>query len=261
MSMTRNRSSNPGSNRDSNRGPGRTPRMTTATESAAGLTGDPLVQQAPVAQASVLGTWAANSPDLQVEQGPWEPVAPHRPGLQDADPDGTGEELAEMDPDLAFGQEIPRRADPLPPGSRVHDGAGSDFEEPTRRGGSTASSRDGERAPNPLAARGRAAAFAKIAAAGFAALSGVLNDRLAVDEQDETWLADDEDLDAVGNPAGRLISRKLPIPEGTDTSDLADAIEIAIAAAGYVAKNTREWVRGLRERRRAHEGVAVYQEN
>jgi len=251
MARERNRSSNPGSNRDGNRGPGRAPRSTSGIESGE----VPTEPAAPVAQASVLGAWAANSPDQPVVQGPWEPI---RPDLQDEDPDEELEQGPELDPDLAFGEPAQPRADPLPAGARVSDGA-SDSEGRTKGAGSTGSSLDGGKPPNPLQARGRAAVFTKLAAAGFAALSAILNDRLAVDEQDETWLADDDDLDAVGKPAGRLIARKLPLPEGTDTNDLADAIEIAIGVAGYVAANTREWVKSVRLRRRAAAGAAVYE--
>lgn len=254
MSMTRNRSSNPGSNRDGNRGPGRAGRPIPDTRSGEVLTvADPQSPQA-LAQASVLGTWAANSPG-QVERAPWEPI---RQGPLDEDPDE--EEGPQLDPDLAFGAPQEPRADPLPAGARV-SGDGSVSAGRTRAAGSTESFLgDGGKAPNPLQARGRAAAFAKLAAAGVAAVSAVLNNRLAVDDEDETWLADREDMDAIGKPAGRLISRKLPLPEGTDTNDLADAIEIAIGAAGYLAKNTQEWVRSLRERRRARGGAAVYEE-
>lgn len=246
----------PGGNQNSNRGPGRAARSTSAT----GFDEAPTEQGPALAQASVLGVWGANSPG-QVQQGPWE--MPARPGPLDEDRDE--EQLQEepgpqLDPDLAFGQPQAPRVDPLPQGATVSDAGASGSAGRTSRGASTASFPAGAKAPNPLAARGRAAAFAKLAAAGIAALSAVLNDRLAVDEEDETWLADEEDMDAIGQPAGRLIARKLPLPEGTDTSDLADAIEIAIGAAGYVAKNTREWIRGLREKRRGRAGVAVYEE-
>jgi len=242
-------------NRSSNSGPGRASRSTSGIESGE----VPTEPGAAVAQASVLGAWAANSPQVPVAQGPWEPIPQ---GRLDEDLDEAELEAGEgpaLDPDLAFGEPAEPRADPLPAGARV-SGDGSDSAGRTKGAGSTGSFLDGGgKAPNPLAARGRAAAFAQLAAAGVAALSSLLNNRLALDDEDETWLADDEDMDAIGKPAGRLISRKLPLPEGTDTNDLADAIEIAIGAAGYVAKNTREWVKSLRERRRARNGAAVYE--
>lgn len=237
-----NRSSNP----NGNRGPGRAPVATGGTESGE----DPTA----LAQASVLATWEANQ-DLQVDQGPWETLSQVQP---DADPDGLQEpQEVQFDPDLAFGLPQDPRQDPLPAGARVSDGDAS--AAPTTSAGSTGSSRAAG-VPNPLQAKGRARVFAALAAAGFAAVSGLLNDRLALDDEDETWLADEQDVEAVSTPAGRLIARRLPLPEGTDTSDLADAIEIGIAAAGYVVKNAMARARGLRERRRARNGAPVYQE-
>ncbi|MGH3414904.1 MAG: hypothetical protein ACRDVE_18105 [Actinocrinis sp.] len=202
-------------------------------------------------QASVLASWAANSPEQQPEATPWEAQAPAR---LDADPDGA----TEFDPDLAFGQ---RPADPLTAGARIDGGADYPFEAPTSPGASMGSSRaDAGAPPNPLAAKGRAKALGKLGSAAFAAVSGVLNERLALDDQDETWLADDEELKAVEQPAGRLLSRKLPLGEGTDATDLADLIEIAVIAAGYAIYNTMAHLRARREARRRQQPAAVYQE-
>lgn len=239
-----NRSSNP----NGNRGPGRAP--ATAAGTASGE--DPTA----LAQASVLATWEANFPML-VDQGPWE--TPNQVQL-DGDPDELQEpQEVQFDPDLAFGPPQEPRVDPLPAGARVSDADASDFAAPTTPAGSTGSSRAAG-VPNPLQAKGRTTVFTALAAAAFAAMSGLLNDRLALDDDDETWLADDQDVDAVSTPAGRLIARKLPLPEGTDTSDLVDAIDIGIATAGYVLKNAMARARGLRERRRARNGAPVYQE-
>lgn len=240
-----NRSGNP----NGNRGPGRAPVATGGTESGE----DPTA----LAQASVLATWAANSPQLEVEQGPWETVGQAQ---LDADPDELQEpQEVQFDPDLAFGLPQEPRVDPLPAGARVSDAGDSGYADPTTPAGSTGSSRAAG-VPNPLQAKGRATLFTALAAAGFAAISGLLNDRLALDDEDETWLADEQDVDAVSTPAGRLIARKLPLPEGTDTSDLVDAIDIGIATAGYVLKNAMARARAVRERRRARNGAPVYQE-
>lgn len=244
-----NRASNPNSNPDSNRGPGRVG-VISGTEFGEGPT------ETVLAQASVLGTWAANQ-DLQVDQGPWGTVS--RVQL-DGDPDEPelGERVGlEFDPDLAFGLPQEPRADPLPAGATVDvDESGSVGS--MSRGGFTGSSPGGEGVPNPLQARGRAKAFAKLAAAAVMAVSGLLNERLALDEEDETWLADEHDTKAIGDPAGRLVARKMPLPEGTDTTDLADVIEIAIGAGGYLLKNLMARASELRERRRMlREGAAA----
>lgn len=245
--MERNRSSNPGENR----APGRVP---VSGPSGEAPTQTPEPAQRPV---TVLGAWAANSPD---QQDPRETALPVLPAADPDEPDEPEPQGPLLDPDSPFGHPAPRRIDPPMPGARV-DADASASAARTKAAASTASFPDAGKAPNPLATRGRAAVFAKLAAAAVMAVSGLLNERLAVDDEDETWLADDEDMKAMGEPAGRLIARKLPLPEGTDTTDLADAIEIAIGAAGYAAKNTVAWVRSIRERRRATAGAALYQES
>jgi hypothetical protein len=193
-------------------------------------------------EGQILSSMAANIQGDQPEPRPWataeelEQVA----GL----PDG-------FDPDLAFG--LPQE-DPLQPGASL-DGDGWDSGEATKQAGSTASS---PAVGNPLVERRKAAAFGQLAAAAFAALSGLLNARLRLDEDDETWLAEKEDLDGVGKPAGRIIARHAPLPGGSEANDLGDAIEIVIAGAGYLIKNATARAKELRERRRA--AVPVYQE-
>lgn len=189
-------------------------------------------------------SWQING-DQAVPLGPWE-----TPGPDPVDPtldemaaavDQLGETGLQdgpglMDPEAMFGSPDP-------------EGAGDSVSAaPTSKGGSTGSS------PlaglDPKAQRLRAKAFGQLAGAAFAMLSGLLNARLRLDEEDPTWLADAEDLAAVGDPAGRIIARHAPLPDGTDAGDLADGIGIAIAAAGYLIKNSRARAAAISARRR-----------
>lgn len=239
------RTRRPAGNRSGNRGPGRTG---TGTASGAGPTAaDPATGQL---QASVLGTWAANQPQVQVDQGPWAAVP--QMDLQEEGPEpGEG---GGFDPDLAFGLPL---EDPLPQEATIGDpdGAASDSEAPTKRGAFTAWSRG---AVDPLKAKGRSKVFGTLAAAAFAAASGVLNERLALDDADETWLADDEEVDAVADPAGRIIARHVPLPAGAEAQDLADAIDLVIVTGAYLAKNVMARLRLRREQRRGPQ-VPVYE--
>jgi hypothetical protein len=231
----RSKTQRPVSNRSSNRTGNREPvlrRVTIGTASGEDPTDLPPEVRAQL-EGQVLAAMAANIQGDQPEPRPW----------------ATAEELEQLaadgfDPDLAFG--LPQE-DPLQQGASL-DGDGWDSGEPTKRAGSTASS---PAVGNPLAEKRKAAAFGQLAAAAFAALSGLLNARLRLDEDDETWLAEKEDMDGVGKPAGRIIARHAPLPGGSEANDLGDAIEIVIAGAGYLIKNATARAKELRERRRA----------
>lgn len=52
-------------------------------------------------------------------------------------------------------------------------------------------------------------------------------------------LADEEDLDAISEPAGNLLARRMgDVPLG---GDLGDVVELIVAAAGYVLKQAGKW--------------------
>jgi hypothetical protein len=168
------------------------------------------------------------------------------------DPPFSLDELAEgepgegpvFDPENLFGLQL---EDPLPAGATL--AGGSDSAAPTSPAGSMGSSPAA--AANPLATKAKAKAFAKLAGAAFGALTALLNLRLRVDEDDETWIADEEDLALIGTPAGRLLARHAPLPGGEDASDLADGIDLGIGVAGYLIKNAMAHGAIRRERRRA----------
>lgn len=253
-SSRRRPASNRGSNRNSNQGPGR------VAPAAPGMIDSGYAEVPIGAPTPVMRSWAANGEGRMQATGPWQSPPQAQPGPVDeeqlladeppmrAGPDpqtaGEWEQGPAFDPEAMFGS---LREDPLDPEASDLVDAGSDFAGPTKKDGSTGSSP----LDNPLVVKARAKAFAKLAAAAFAALSGLINERLALHDDDQTWLADDEDLQMVGDPAGRIIARHAPLPGGTDANDLSDAIEIAIGGAGYLIKNSVQRARLRRMLRRA----------
>lgn len=240
---TRSRSkSGPASNRSSNpngnRGPGRTP---PTPASGIEFAGDP-TDLPP----GMLEQLQAMGPQFSLPEGAVLTGARiHRlddPQQQEAEP-GEG---PVFDPENLFGLQL---EDPLPDGATL--AGGSDSAAPTSPAGSTGPSLSSAAAANPLATKAKAKAFAKLAGAAFAALTALLNLRLRVDEDDATWIADEEDLNTIGTPAGRLLARHAPLPGGEDASDLADGIDLGIGVAGYLIKNSMAAAATRRERRRA----------
>lgn len=154
------------------------------------------------------------------------PTVPFQPLPQD--------EAPTLDPDGLFGA----------------PGDASVYEAPTTAAGSTASSPAAALALDPATLKQRSKLLAPLAGAAFAMVSGLVNWRLRIDDEDTTWLADGDDVKAVGAPAGRLIARHSPLPDGEETSDVVDAIELALAGAGYVMKNLMKRVDEVNRRRR-----------
>ncbi len=228
-----NRSSNP----NGNRGPGRTaPTQATGIEFA----GDP-TELPP----GMLEHLQGLGPELNLPEGAVLTGARiHR--LDEGQEPDPGEGPV-FDPENLFGLPL---EDPLPDGAMLDVGE-SGSAAPTSPAGSTGSSPAAAAAANPLATKAKAKALAKLAGAAFAALTALLNLRLRVDEDDDTWIADEEDLSAVGTPAGRLLARHAPLPGGEDASDLSDGIDLGIGLAGYLIKNSMAAASTRRERRRA----------
>jgi len=209
----------------------------------------------------VMRSWEVNEGQA-VPAGPWETPGP---GPDAATLAGVASVVSQLPPEeqarlAARVEQLAEQAEPQEAapafdpdqmfGSPDPEGAGeSGYAAPTKGAGSTGSSPLA--GVNPLQERLRAKAFGQLAEAAFAAVSALLNVRLRLDEEDETWLADGDDLKGVGAPAGRIIARHAPLPDGTNAGDLSDGIGIAIAATAYLIKNTRARAGALRMRRRA----------
>lgn len=182
------------------------------------------------------------------------PPLQEAPSPYDQDPEPSGYDPREELPGVAF-QPLPQDEEPAGPSLDPDGmfGRGDDWasEASTTAAGSTASSPAAGLTLDPATLKQRSKVFAPLAGAAFAMVTGLVNWRLRIDEEDTTWLADGDDVKAVGTPAGRLIARHSPLPDGEETSDVVDAIELALAGAGYVMKNLMKRVDEVQRRRRA----------
>lgn len=96
-------------------------------------------------------------------------------------------------------------------------------------------------------------AASEIVSATLRAATGLVNSRLAVDDDDHTWLMDDEEVREIARPVARIIVRRVPIPEGSDTSasDVADGITAVVGLVSYLIRCMGERAELRRARRRA----------
>lgn len=70
-------------------------------------------------------------------------------------------------------------------------------------------------------------------------ITGLASGYLARSQEEadhDLWKADDDDLTDISSPASRLIYRRLP-DDAKGGSDPIDLLQLAVAVAGYVAKN------------------------
>lgn len=119
-------------------------------------------------------------------------------------------------------------------------GAG-DSAEPNTAGSSPASTED------LRALKGRVALATDLIGTVFVSISGLLNDRLADDADDPTWLAEKQDVQAVVVPLARVSARRVPIPgDPSEASDVVDLISAGIGLVGYAMKNLQR--RAMRRR-------------
>lgn len=115
--------------------------------------------------------------------------------------------------------------------------------EPTRTGASRTSSRADR------------AAARKLVAALFGGATELAHEFLVHDEYSkatELLVADDEDVDAVSEPGGDLLARRMG--DGPVNKDVADGVALAIALVGYLLKQGRK-LRRARQLRRG--GAAI----
>ena len=110
--------------------------------------------------------------------------------------------------------------------------------------------------------KGRAKSYAKIAEVLFTAVGGALNAAAQRELADTAaWLPDEDDLETVPPPLGRIAARRLKV--GADPSQLSDIEDIGMAAVGLIAwaaKGVSAVFAERRARRKAEQGKAVYNE-
>ncbi len=51
------------------------------------------------------------------------------------------------------------------------------------------------------------------------------------------WLADEQDVGAIGDPLARIAARHVPVGDAAAAGDVADGIELAVGVVGYGTKN------------------------
>jgi hypothetical protein len=106
--------------------------------------------------------------------------------------------------------------------------------------------------------KGKAKTFAVIARTLLVAAGGLANSMLAIDEDDETWLPDDDDQRDIPEPLGRLAARRIPLTDKIENlSDVEDLAALAVGVATYAAKGLAGWMNGRREKRRLRNAGTV----
>ncbi len=138
--------------------------------------------------------------------------------------------------------------DPLPDGA-VSGSAPGSSEPPTH-------TPTDDRPPGPIS-KTKAATYTAIARGALRAFGGMVNMRLAVDDEDDSWLPDDEDEETVPPPVGRLMARRMPFDAGSENlTELEDLTVAAIGLIGYGLKSvTSMWENRRRHRRGRHRGA------
>lgn len=92
-------------------------------------------------------------------------------------------------------------------------------------------------------------AFGKIAEAALRAVGGLLNRMVAVDDDDLSFIPDEDDEDLIPPPLGRLAARRVPL--GKNADDLTELEDIGMLLVGLIAyglKGLTDWAEARRER-------------
>lgn len=154
----------------------------------------------------------------------------------------------------------PANPDPAPPTStstRATSPAAAD--EPGGRGAG-GGSKD-QTASIPGLFKQRSKSYAKVAETLLKAAGGWLHTSAGLGDDSEAFLPDEDDLDTIPPPLGRLAARRIKL--GADPDELSDIEDIGIAAVGilvWLAKGFSGVLEARRARRRLEKGKAVHDE-
>jgi hypothetical protein len=161
-----------------------------------------------------------------------DPTSPSR----DSHPWGTTDLAAAPGPGFA---PIP---DPLP-------GPGNPDQLPS---GTTDSASSGLRAPTRIdIPKAKGQAYAKIAKGLLHAVGGLINRAIAVDDDDVSFLADEDDDETIPPPLGRLAARRVPIgKDGEDFSDVEDIGQALVGLIAWAVKGVTDHLQARNERGR-----------
>lgn len=128
-------------------------------------------------------------------------------------------------------------------------------EEPQGRPSTPASPPDGTPPAGGKLAKASERGLTKAAEMAFRGVGEALHDAMAEDrpaeqEPDEIWLATDAEAEGVAEPAGRIISRRVPDLPG-DQGDAADLIALAIPLGIWLIRGLVESAPRIMRARRA----------
>lgn len=96
----------------------------------------------------------------------------------------------------------------------------------------------------PALDKASAKVYAEVAGTVLSALGGLVNQRLALFDDDDTWIPADAELQQVSQPLGRIAARRAPMSgDAESATDIADGIAIAVGLAVYALRNLGQRVR------------------
>ena len=96
----------------------------------------------------------------------------------------------------------------------------------------------------------RSKAYAAIAGALLQTVGGMLNHAVALHSEDESFIPDDEDMEDIPPPLGRIAARRMKLGAVENLSDIEDIGMAVVGVTAWVAKGLSEAFRHRREARR-----------
>lgn len=157
---------------------------------------------------------------------------------------------------------VPQFLQPEPPRPRRQDSTDPDLttvhpqESPEETRGSHPGVDDEDDGPAPMAATSTPASTDKapklrplataqqmlaargIVLSGLMGATALVNRKTRTAPDDDRWLMDDGELEAVGGPLARILARRTPIPDGDgeNASDIADLVESVVGMIAYAMR-------------------------
>lgn len=161
---------------------------------------------------------------------------------------GTGEQLVDL-PGWLRPPETPGQSHPdaIPDGETDQAGAGQDASAKPASTSTTGSTSAGA-----LSKKALGEACAQI----FRGVGEMLNHTTRQHPEDDIWLPGDDEAKQVGNPAGRIIARRIPDLPDSEATDVADLISMGIPLAIYAVRNLAKWLPRAR-RPKQPKGIVV----
>lgn len=110
----------------------------------------------------------------------------------------------------------------------------------------------------------RSGPYEAIARGLLRAAGGLLNSRIQVDEEDKSFIPDDDDDKTIPPPLGRVAARHLPVSGKAELSELEDIGAAAVGLLAWAAKGLVSMWEARRDKRRVRKaagqaGAAVYE--